>query len=378
MQDNFNENKNDSSRQNKKNIFIKTFDWCKRSFWHHTTLKIFVSLFSFIIAFYIIFIQWTNLCLYSKGNINYNNGNYQRAIDVYNSIIYINTLLGLKNTSYTFAAQYDKASSYLVYGNLKIALLEFESLRKNIQKYNPQDKKNIQTILHQISLIYTELGYFNKAENYISSNDGVLKIRYFLFSNQIDRAKEFLLKRDILEQININIDNFEGCRWIYMLGEYYIQSQQYNRAEDLYKMTLEKTNNCNNKIWIELFLADFYRRTKAYKKAQILYSDVLKNDIFTFSTLIKIKIEELLLLQEMGEKKLSEKQAREILINAYKFSETSPLRICSMYYTLPELNSIEKNKLYKEVELSFNKLILTDESYFKNDIKNFCEINRRY
>lgn len=370
----------ENNQDNNKNIFVQFLDWCKRKLFapYLLYIRIFISLFCFIIAFYIILIQWTNLFLHSQGNINYNIGNYKRAIDIYDNIIKINTLLGLKNTSYTFSAQFDKAICYLGYGDLKIALLEFETLIKNIHKCNPNNKKNIQTILYQISLIYTELGYFNKTENYIISNDDVLTIRYFLFSNQIDRAKEFLLKKDALKKIDINIDKFVGSSWIYMFGEYYIQSLQYDRAENLYKTTLEKTNNYNNKIWIELFLADFYRRTKAYKKAQILYSDVLKNDIFTFKTLIKIKIEELLLLQEMGEKELSEKQAKEILKISNKFFETSPLRICSMYYALPELNSIEKNKLYKEVELSFNKLNLTDKSYFKNDIKKFCEINRRY
>ena len=54
MQDNFNENKNDSSRQNKKNIFIKIFDWHKRTFLRPTT-KLLICVILILILFITIF-----------------------------------------------------------------------------------------------------------------------------------------------------------------------------------------------------------------------------------------------------------------------------------------------------------------------------------
>ena len=81
MQDNFNENKNDSSRQNKKNIFIKTFDWCKRSFLHPTTLvqKIAPYLLLFLGLYILIF------KVFNQDFINLHYGRFQHAAVLINN-----------------------------------------------------------------------------------------------------------------------------------------------------------------------------------------------------------------------------------------------------------------------------------------------------
>lgn len=114
MQDNFNENKNDSSRQNKKNIFIKTFDWCKRSFLHPTTLvqKIAPYLLLFLGLYILIF------KVFNQDFINLHYGRFQHAAVLINNNEFLINGGDQKNNKKTELININTKKSYILSDSL--------------------------------------------------------------------------------------------------------------------------------------------------------------------------------------------------------------------------------------------------------------------
>lgn len=391
MSGNFNKNEKEN---NDKNIFIKILDWGKKVRLHHAnclqilkskfSIKIFIMSFCSLYLLYAFIFLFTNLYLSHNLFFNdFNNGKYKKAIENYNKVVKINTILGLKNTSDTFYAKFVIADCYLDYGDLNTSLKLFKQLLADIQKYYSNDKENLNLISYYIALIYGYLGEYQNANSYIKLCDDITQVDFYITTCQLDKIKieshAYVYEKKLLESIKNNNDKVDFFRPIYKLGRYYISTKQYSKAKKLYKENIEIAHSDENKIWIKLFLANLYRITNNYQESKILYNDVLTKGHFSFNTLLKIKIEYFFLLKENGDLKEAKILLKEIQRETDKyFFETNAMRICAKYYELPLLNGSEKILLNKEIDNLFKKLDLKQENRFYNNIKDFCKINSRY
>lgn len=377
----FEDNQSDNSLQNTKRKLGLNPTYKLIALKSKFSIKFFIMIFCSLYLLYAFIFLFTNLYL-SENRFydDFYNGNYKKAIKNYNKIIKTNTLLGLKNTSYTFYAKFIIARSYFIYGDLNKSLNLFKELLYITQKYTPQDKKNISAIALYTALIYANLGYFQKADKYIELCEETDKLVFYYLSKQtykINADKQlYKTEEKLLDLISQNIKTRDCVTFINKLGMYYIGTEQYNKAEFLYQKVLKESSDEQVQIFMKLFLAKLYQNMNNYTQAKNLYEDVLNHPFYSFENKIKTKNEYILLLKKFNDIqniKIIEKEIQKDT-DQYLF-EISPIRICSKYYTLSILNQTEQPIVNKQINKLFKKLSLTKKSLFYNNIEEFCAIN---
>ena len=272
MQDNFNKNKNDSSRQNKKNIFIKTFDWCKRTFLHPNTLlqkiapyqsfkiKYFAPIFLLLILFLVnnteVSLICDSLCLKINNYIygKYSTKNYQIVEKLIHKSLEYNKLL--------------LAKKYIIEYN-------------DIAKYNNNLKNNYIPILIIIDILYGDidsaLNTLNEALN-IYKEDSVMKNLYLLMYNNKIHNYENLI--NIYKQINSEKTSLDKKMLQMKIAYVYFLKEDYNSCEQIYLNILNDNNISKlDKLVIYLILAEINIEKNNFIKAHVFvnkYSELLQ------------------------------------------------------------------------------------------------------
>ena len=118
-----------------------------------------------------------------------------------------------------------------------------------------------------------------------------------------------------------------------------------------------------------------YYRIGKYEKSEEIYSELIYNPEFSQKILNKMKLKYALVLAKDNKIDEAESVINEVLQTLEESYKYSPDIICSNYF-LSKVS--DKKEIEQETKKLYNKLNLTDESIFKNDIEYFCKVNIQY
>ncbi len=331
----------------------------------------------------IAFILYNRYFSAENGQIYLEEGKYYRAADILcreikikETKLKISKIFHLKGTEAISSQINDllleTAFCYFESGDIQKSLELYQNLYLNFSDNSNEALHNF--IKRQIALCYCSLGYFNKAFPILKDLKSWYPqnlIAFYLNKEDFNNAKKILFSEDVQNKI-YNGEDADAFSLIYLLREYYKQIGKYEKLNDKFSEELPKFEQ---ELINKIHYADLYYRIGKYEKSEEIYSELIYNPEFSQKILNKMKLKYALVLAKDNKIDEAESVINEVLQTLEESYKYSPDIICSNYF-LSKVS--DKKEIEQETKKLYNKLNLTDESIFKNDIEYFCKVNIQY
>lgn len=321
--------------------------------------------------------------LAQKGLDFYQNGKYKNAEQCYKintaikKLFFVTLKQGKKKDFYSYFESKEEMIKILVErGNINKAVEEYQKLLKEVNENIPNDEEMKNLINLQIANCYSTLGLYDKSISIYEKLQSWYPqnlIQAYLDTKEYEKAKEILFSDKVKATIEDGED-FDAVALGYLLLSYYKAIGRYDLANTNYT---EEAPSFETDITSTINLADLNFIQKNYETALQSYEELLSSSAFSQTMRHKIQLRYALVLYESGKSYQAEKAIAEIFQEQKELYELSPEVICTNYTASKVFGS--KAKHYSEIaQKKFDRLKLPAESYFKNDLNYFCEINSRF
>ena len=263
------------------------------------------------------------------------------------------------------------ADGYKQSGDFKSANNFYNKILSEYANSNIENEAFINYLKIQIADNYSKYGYFNKSvpiykefKNWYPQN----LIHAYLNMKDFEKAKEILFSDDIQETIKDG-DDVDSANLFYLMLKYYNETGEYQK---IIALTNSQDTDFEKDLMSEIILADLYYKNGEYDKSYDLYAEILSSPYLENSSEFNVKIKFAILSQKTNR----QEQAVEIFneLQSKKLYKYSPQKICLQYYGA-EIFPSKKTSLLKASEKLFANLRLSDESYYKNNLIDFCKAN---
>lgn len=364
----------------KKTLKIKAKNKSKIGIFSTIIISVVILSLVFFGIFYFLFDE--NI-LAKKGLNLYQNGQYKSAeqcykIDTVIKKLFSVTLKSKKNKDFYsyFESKEEMIKILLERGNINKAVAEYQNMLKEVKDNIPNDEEMKNLINLQIANCYSTLGLYDKSipiyeklKSWYPQN----LIQAYLDTKEYEKAKEILFSDKVRATIEDGGD-FDAVALGYLLLSYYKAIGRYDLANTNYT---EEAPSFETDITTAINLADLNFIQKNYETALSLYEELLSSPAFSQSMRHKIQSRYALVLYESGKSYQAEKAVEDIFQEQKELYELSPEVICTNYTASKVF--VSKSKHYSEIaQKKFDRLKLPAESYFKDDLNYFCEINSRF
>lgn len=267
--------------------------------------------------------------------------NYQEAEYYYIKAIEDFKKNSLKNKNYLLTLQ-NLSAVYIATTRFKEASKLFDEIIPLAENVLEKKSREYIIIISNIGLLYSELAMYEKAETILKKSiaieESMSKCPYEQYYNSLNSLAELYRKTNRLEKaeyfykkaMNVGEKNLEKnyialAAPINGLALVYEGNDKLNEAEELFKKAIKVAGANNDKLNLPRYLsnlAEFYRKTKQFEKAETYYSksldrikDVLGENNTTYSAVLG-NFAILLCEQE------KHKQAKPLALQSYKISST--------------------------------------------------------
>lgn len=344
------------------------------------TLSSFAIIIGIIIIISLIFIISFEEISFKCGQKYYKKTDFQKAAFCYNLALKYNKLI--QKTIIFNNKKLDKkienlylkiADSYTESGDIKKSTDFYNELLLIYKNKNIENEDFINYLEMETAENYIKLGYFDKAlkiygkiQEWYPQN----LIKIYLDMKKYDKAKEILFSEQIQETIQ-NGDDIDSAVLKYMLLKYFKEIKEYNQVLELSK---NDDLDIESKLFIKLILAEIYETIGENQKAYKLYEDLLISPYLKNSSDFILKLHYAILASKTGKTEEAKELYKEIEKSQKKLYKYSPQKICLQYYGA-EIFPSKKQSMQKNAVNLFKKLQLGKESYFYNNISDFCKVN---
>lgn len=369
------------------------------------------KLLKFVIILYaLIFLYSTVLTIlinvYEKDTNKYlNDEDYKKAVETSKNIVrYDNikrNLFGYHKADdidncirheYLYALSNKKSGNLIEVKNVTESILDENNSNKGKSSNNTNKQKNKYQIselknkkyLFRLQDIAVDncinLGYFDKAVNsankyinFINTENVEADDKNFIETRMINKLiilYSRLGRYDKIQKILFENRDANSINQQDMLGLYYFYNRDYEGAADVYDKYIKDNEGDENIDSVKLSLATSYVLNAEYNKAKNILLQIESNSS-------KIILNKNYLLAHIYTKMRDNESASlyyKMLLDSLYFNQynASPYAICTKYnYAILQGDIVMKS----DAEKLFATLNLTEDSYFKYDINNFCDQN---
>jgi len=263
------------------------------------------------------------------------------------------------------------AECYAENGDIASAAVFDEEVLSYYKNKNIENEDFINYLEMETADNYVKTGYFDKAEKiYIKLKDWYPQnlIKLYLYKKDYSNAEKILFSGDI-QKVIFNGDDIDSAVLNYLLLRYYLETE---KIDEILEFMQNDDLDIETRLMAKIILAELYEKLEENEEAYKLYEELLFSPYLKNSSDYIFKIRYASLADKLGKTEEAKEIIGDLENTQQKFYKYSPQKICTQYYKSQIFQ--DKND-YKSALRLFKKLNLKKQSYFYNNIDDFCRVN---